>query len=260
MSNGFETYDEDYANDDEVGDDETEIDEETRCDDETFEAPRVDEQAIGSNVKNDLTQDLGKDSFKDKEELIKAIKLYSIRKNKQYEVVETCLTIWKIRRRLSSQCGCKWKLRACKRKRSGYFEITQYTGPHTCLHNKITQDHPNLDACKRKRSGYFEITQYTWPHTCSHVLSACAFLSLNSSQYVQRYYSITNYSATWASEFSPLPHEAYWPTLSITLLPNYDLKRKGRGRPRSTRLRNGMDIKEGKKENKCGFCKQSGHN
>ncbi|GKD72116.1 hypothetical protein Tco_1330398 [Tanacetum coccineum] len=36
--------------DDEVGDDETKIDEETRCDDETFEALRVDEQAIGSNV------------------------------------------------------------------------------------------------------------------------------------------------------------------------------------------------------------------
>nr|GEV46036.1 DNA-binding WRKY [Tanacetum cinerariifolium] len=64
----------------------------------------------------------------------------------------------------------------------------------------------------------------------------------------------------WASEFSPFPHEAYWPKLSITLLPNSDLKRKRRGRPRSTRLQNGMDIKEGKKENKCGFCKQSGHN
>ncbi|PWA43780.1 hypothetical protein CTI12_AA532470 [Artemisia annua] len=173
MSNGFETHDEDYADDDEVGDDETGIAEETRDGDETFEAPCVDGQAIDSNMqvpacfttlegidnantdnwtisssqsKNDLTQELGKDSFKDKEELVKAIKLYSIRKHKQYEMVETCPTIWKIRCRLSSQCGCKWKLRACKRKRSGYFEITQYTGPHTCLHNKITQDHPNLDA------------------------------------------------------------------------------------------------------------------
>lgn len=84
--------------------------------------------------------------MKDKEEFVEAIKLYSIRKHKQYEVVETCPTIWKIRCRLSSQCGCKWKLRACKRKCSGYFEITQYTGPNTCLHNKITQDHPNLDV------------------------------------------------------------------------------------------------------------------
>ncbi|GJZ73628.1 DNA-binding WRKY transcription factor [Tanacetum coccineum] len=104
--------------------------------------------------------------------------------------------------------------------------------------------------------GKWEINKYP----CSHVLSARAFLSLNNLQYVQRYYSITNYSATWASEFSPLPHEAYWPKLSITLLPNSDLKRKGRGRPRSTRLRNVMDIKEGKKANKCGFCKQSGYN
>ncbi|GKB97719.1 hypothetical protein Tco_0983856 [Tanacetum coccineum] len=102
MSNGFETDDEDYTDDDEVEDDENRIDEETRGDDETSEAPRIDGQAIGSNVqvpscftkvegldkanidnwtilssqsKNDLTQELGKDSFKDKEELIKAIKL-----------------------------------------------------------------------------------------------------------------------------------------------------------------------------------------
>nr|GEU88505.1 ribonuclease H-like domain-containing protein [Tanacetum cinerariifolium] len=52
------------------------------------------------------------------------------------------------------------------------------------------------------------------------------------------------YSVTWACEFFPLPHEAYWPYSSITLLPNSDLKQKGRGHPRSTRLRNEMDIKE----------------
>ncbi|KAK1414603.1 hypothetical protein QVD17_30350 [Tagetes erecta] len=32
------------------------------------------------------------------------------------------------------------------------------------------------------------------------------------------------------------------------------------GRPRSTRLRNGMDIKERKKFNLCGICKRPGHN
>lgn len=101
---------------------------------------------------------------------------------------------------------------------------------------------------------------YKYP--CSHVLSACAYLSLNCWQYVHKCYSVIEYSATWASEFYPLPHEAYWPPSPFTreLLPNSELKRTEKGRPRSTRLRNGMDIKEGGKPNRCGICKQSGHN
>ncbi|KAI3523117.1 hypothetical protein L1887_01174 [Cichorium endivia] len=96
--------------------------------------------------KNEFTQELGKDSFKDKEELMRAIKLHCIRTHKQFEVIETRPTIWTIRCKLHLQSGCKWQLRALKRKRSGCFEITKYTGPHTCLHNNISQDHPNLDG------------------------------------------------------------------------------------------------------------------
>nr|KAJ0192504.1 hypothetical protein LSAT_V11C800449040 [Lactuca sativa] len=51
-----------------------------------------------------------------------------------------------LRCKLYLQSGCKWKLHASKRKCSGCFEITTYTGPHTCLHYKLSQDHPNLDA------------------------------------------------------------------------------------------------------------------
>ncbi|KAL6533785.1 hypothetical protein OROHE_013618 [Orobanche hederae] len=99
-----------------------------------------------STNKNDITRELGKDYFNDREELIRAIKLHSIRTHKQFEVTEARPTLWSIRCKLHLQSGCQWHLRACKRKRSGYFEITTYTGPHTCLHNNISQDHPNLDA------------------------------------------------------------------------------------------------------------------
>ncbi|CAH1440539.1 unnamed protein product [Lactuca virosa] len=54
---------------------------------------------------------------------------------------------------------------------------------------------------------------------------------------------------------------AYWPqSMFKEFLPNLELLRNKKGRPRSTRLRNGMDIKEGRKANHCGICKQSGHN
>ncbi|KAL6527327.1 hypothetical protein OROGR_016417 [Orobanche gracilis] len=62
-------------------------------------------------------------------------------------------------------------------------------------------------------------------------VGACAKLSLTGWQYIDRCYSIVEYCATWASEFSPLPHEAYWPESSSTkLLPNLEL------------LRNKMDV------------------
>ena len=114
----------------------------------------------------------------------------------------------------------------------------------------------NLDE-KTCTCGKWEIFKYP----CSHVLGACAKVSLNSWQYVDRCYSIVDYCATWASEFSPLPHEAYWPqSSSIVLLPNLEQLRNKKGRPRSTRLRNEMDTKEKKKTNLCGICRLSGHN
>ena len=69
--------------------------------------------------KNDFTQELGKDSFKDKEEVMRAIKLHCIRTHKQFEIVETRPDIWTIRCKLHLQTGCKWQVRSLKRKRSG---------------------------------------------------------------------------------------------------------------------------------------------
>lgn len=50
-----------------------------------------------SESKNNLTRELGKDCFKAKEELIRAIKLYNVRNHRQYEVTETRLTKWELR-------------------------------------------------------------------------------------------------------------------------------------------------------------------
>ncbi|KAL6317566.1 hypothetical protein AAG906_030319 [Vitis piasezkii] len=42
--------------------------------------------------------------------------------------------------------GCNWRLRACRRKCHGLFEITKYIGPHTCVYPKLSQDHSQLDS------------------------------------------------------------------------------------------------------------------
>ncbi|CAH1434412.1 unnamed protein product [Lactuca virosa] len=63
-----------------------------------------------STSKNDFTRELGKDSFKDKEELVRAIKIHSIRTHKQFEVIESRPTIWTLRCKLYLQSGCKWNM------------------------------------------------------------------------------------------------------------------------------------------------------
>ena len=41
--------------------------------------------------------------------------------------------------------GCNWRLCACRYKFHGLFDITKYTGPHTCVYPKLSQDHSQLD-------------------------------------------------------------------------------------------------------------------
>ncbi|PWA65579.1 hypothetical protein CTI12_AA332130 [Artemisia annua] len=96
-------------------------------------------------------------------------------------------------------------------------------------------------------------------HTPHVAAKLAASMTKASAHNMRSFNREKEYSATWASQFFPLPHEAYWPQSSITLLTSSDLRRKGSGRPRSTRLRNGMDSKEGRRASLCGICKKSGH-
>ncbi|KAH0885748.1 hypothetical protein HID58_061844 [Brassica napus] len=63
--------------------------------------------------------------FRDKEELDKAVKLYSVRRQREHHAYESSATF---------ECkngGCGWILKAAETKGTG-FKITKYRGPHTC--------------------------------------------------------------------------------------------------------------------------------
>nr|KAJ0220890.1 hypothetical protein LSAT_V11C200088080 [Lactuca sativa] len=106
----------DVLEEDEIGEDGTR----EEYDEESFEVPSTfttmeeknmitDSNWIVSQLasKNDFTQEV--------------INLYSIRTHKEFDVVETCLTLWTKRCKLHLQFGCKWKVHAIKLKRSRYF-------------------------------------------------------------------------------------------------------------------------------------------
>ncbi|KAL6332220.1 hypothetical protein AAG906_001935 [Vitis piasezkii] len=96
---------------------------------------------------------------------------------------------------------------------------------------------------------------------CSHILAACHFRSIDFRSFVQHYYTIQSYFSTWAPLFNPIHNEYEWPPyVGPVIVPADSMKRVSGGRPKSTRLHNEMDVREGKTSVTCGLCKQSGHN
>ncbi|GFZ07016.1 hypothetical protein Acr_18g0011860 [Actinidia rufa] len=92
---------------------------------------------------SDVTPEFAKGMFfKDKDAVIRACNWYHVKKNKHYHVVETNKNVWSTR----GSHDCPWKLRACLKKKHSFFEITQYTGPHTCLHGMESLDHRNINS------------------------------------------------------------------------------------------------------------------
>nr|KAJ0195804.1 hypothetical protein LSAT_V11C700364050 [Lactuca sativa] len=159
-----------------------------------------DEASFENN--NDFTRELGNDSFKDKKELVKAIKIHSIRTHRQFEVIESRPTIWTLRCKLYLQSGCKWKLHASKHKHSGYFENATYTGPHTCLHYKLSQGHLNLDVSL--------IAMET-----RHLIKEQPSISIPAlrAEIVENLGNTLSYKKVWVGNQKAIEHEEYYVAL-----------------------------------------------
>ena len=94
----------------------------------------------------------------------------------------------------------------------------------------------------------------------AHVLAICAHMRIDSWQFVDKYYRMDIYASSYAIEFNPIPHEDYWPYLDFSILhPDYQMI-GDKGRSRSSRIRNEMNLKEPSVKIRCGLCKIEGHN
>ena len=129
----------------------------------------------------------------------------------------------------------------------GKFHVKSRSG---CIH------HLNLND-KKFTCGKTLI--YGFP--CSHIIAACQHRCVDFRLFVQGYYIAQSYYDIWASLFYPIFNEDEWPLYDgPTIVAPGSMKQQVSGRPKSTRLHNEMDDREGKTKIKCGFCKQTGHN
>ncbi|XP_028772068.1 uncharacterized protein LOC114729244 [Neltuma alba] len=95
---------------------------------------------------------------------------------------------------------------------------------------------------------------------CMHAVAACSQVGINHLQYVDPVFRLETMQMAYSNNFHPIGDETYWPQIDCpTLIPDPSMIRD-KGRPRSSRIRNEMDWTTPNPPNKCGLCRQIGHN
>ncbi|XP_021724760.1 uncharacterized protein LOC110692084 [Chenopodium quinoa] len=94
---------------------------------------------------------------------------------------------------------------------------------------------------------------------CSHVLAVCATYSLSERPWVDPSLQSKAYTDTYAAQLWPIPCETTWEQyVGPKIIADSSMVR-GRGRPRSKRIRNEMD-ETNRPPTRCSRCHQQGHN
>ena len=95
---------------------------------------------------------------------------------------------------------------------------------------------------------------------CLHAIAVCSYRGDNPLSIVNTVYTTMTYRQQYTSSFVPLSHVDYWLESDWKIKAD-DLKLSvHRGRKRSNRFHNEMDIRHPGEPRKCGLCHQPGHN
>ncbi|KAH0647500.1 hypothetical protein KY285_032748 [Solanum tuberosum] len=92
---------------------------------------------------------------------------------------------------------------------------------------------------------------------CSHVMKVTERMGALARNFVSEHFTTENYVTTYSGSFSPIGHEAYWPSPSFIIRSNEFYRRPNRSR--TTRIPNEMDRDPAVYGRACGLCRQTGH-
>jgi hypothetical protein len=104
--------------------------------------------------------------------------------------------------------------------------------------------------------GDFQIEKYP----CRHAVACCQHGGVNWRVYVDKVYTIDEIIKVYSTNFLPIGHRDNWPVFNGPRIePDPTKLRDGKGRPKSTRFLNMMDLPQLRRQKKCGKCGQPGH-
>ncbi|XP_016724705.2 uncharacterized protein [Gossypium hirsutum] len=91
---------------------------------------------------------------------------------------------------------------------------------------------------------------------------SCATYSLNVKQYIDDVYTLECTLRFWGNEIHVLRDISTWEVQSpaFEMFPDRSLRRRVKGRPTITRIRNDMDVREQVDPKRCTICRTVGHN
>lgn len=188
--------------------------------------------------------------FTSKDELKRACEIYHIKKHCIYNVVESKKSFWSIKcASLSNAQSCQWRLRATKLKKHGFFEITRYKGPHSCLFSNLTRDHKHISS---------RVISYA----IRHIVEKDPSINIEAiiANVAEQFHYRVSYSKAWHGKQKALIDIFGEWKPSFTCLPDQDLFRlKKKGKPKSIHIHNEMDEVQPKSRNRCSICRQKGH-
>ena len=143
--------------------------------------------------------------------------------------------------------------------KAGSMEIVLYDHVKGLFHVKSRSGLTHCLNLHEKKCRCGKTLIYGFP--CSHIIVACQHHCVDFRLFVEAYYTTQSYYDTWASLFHPIFNEDEWLIYDGPMIgPPESMQRMGSGRPKSTRLHNEMDVREGITSITCGLCKQLGHN
>ncbi|XP_068477220.1 uncharacterized protein [Phaseolus vulgaris] len=96
---------------------------------------------------------------------------------------------------------------------------------------------------------------------CSHVLAACKYAHHDFARYISHVYTLQQVFHVYEGLFCELKNEGYWSAYTGQILClSPDMKITSKGRPKSSRIRTYMDIREQHdRTKKCAYCQTPGH-
>ena len=142
---------------------------------------------------------------------------------------------------------------------AGGVRVTTFSRQYQSFHVEDLSNGSQFKVDMRERycdCGDFQTDRYP----CRHVIACCSNQYLDWQVYVDDVYRMDKICKVYKQEFGVVGHESTWPPYNGPRIhPNPQLKRTEKGRPKSTRFLNEMDMREMRGPKHCGLCRGEGH-
>ncbi|KAH0705849.1 hypothetical protein KY285_010378 [Solanum tuberosum] len=138
--------------------------------------------------------------------------------------------------------------------------VEQYTRRCQTTHQLVEQNELWTSSFKMKWEKNYEGSKrhfvYDW-NISTGVYEVTERMGALARNFVSEHFTTENYVTTYSGSFSPIGHEAYWPSPSFIMRSNEFYRRPNRSR--TTRIPNEMDRDPVVYGRACGLCRQTGH-